>query len=350
MPHTAGEAKKRSKRRVGSVTLADVAAVAGISKITASRALSKPEVVSPETLSRVRAAVAQTGYVPNLLAGALKSNRSRLIACLVPTLSTGSAFLLSVQAMTVAFVAAGYQVMLGQRGYVESLEAQLLDAIIARRPDGIVLTGAMRSEAARTRLKATGIPIVETWDYTPTPIDMLVGFSHEAAGAATARYLHGKGYRKVALIQANEPRGALRSRGFVAAARRLWPGTSNGDGIPTVTVEAPTRLSHGREGVAALLQRDPAIDAVYCASDLMALGALIEARARGIAVPQRLAVIGFGDLDFAPSCDPPLTTVHVDSTEIGRQAAALMVARIEGRRIKQRVIDVGFSVIERASA
>jgi LacI family gluconate utilization system Gnt-I transcriptional repressor len=345
-----GSAPKPRRRGVGSVTLVDVANLAGVSKITASRALSKPELVVADTQRRVREAVAKLGYVPNLIAGGLKSNRSRLIACLVPTIATGSAFLLAVQAMTEAFAEAGYQMMLGQRGYDPSREEQLLDAIIARRPDGIVLTGAMRSEPARKRLKATRIPIVETWDFTETPIDMLVGFSHEEAGATIAEYLHRKGRRNVAMIQAREPRSELRSQGFLAAARRLGLARGNAAGVPTVTVDAPTRMSHGRRGLAQLLEQHPDIDAVHCASDIMALGALIEASSRGISVPEQLAIIGFGDLDFATDSDPPLTTVHVDSVEIGRRAAALMVARIEGKRVRERVLDLGFSIVERGSA
>ena len=336
-------------RGTSGITLADVARVAGVSTITASRALGNPSLVSAETQARVREAVAKTGYIPNLMAGGLKSRRSRLIACLVPVIAFGSAFLVAVQAMTEAFVAAGYQVMLGERGYDASREAALVEAVIARRPDGIVLIGVMPSEACRRRLRSAGVPVVETWDMTDSPIDMLVGFSHEAVGRATAEYLHGKGYRRLGMIASTEPRGAARGRGFTEAVQRLGLADAAG-GVPTHTIGAPTRMAHGRQGLAALLAAHPAIEAVSCAPDLVARGALIEARSRGIDVPGDLAVIGFGDLDFAIDTDPPLTTVHVDGAGIGRHAAALVMARIEGRRVAQRTLDVGFRLIERASA
>jgi LacI family gluconate utilization system Gnt-I transcriptional repressor len=123
--------------------------------------------------------------VPNRLAGGLASTRSRLVAAVVPTIS-GPVFLETVQALTEALAEQGYQLMLGQSGYAGSREDALLEAIIGRRPDGIVLTGIMHSAEGRRRLLASGIPVVETWDLTPTPIDMLVGFSHVEVGRAVA--------------------------------------------------------------------------------------------------------------------------------------------------------------------
>ena len=155
---------------------------------------TRPDQVSPETLARVQEAVSRTGYVPNRVAGGLASNRSRLVAAIVPTIASPM-FLETVQALTDALAAEGYQVMLGESGYDGTREDALLDAIIGRRPDGVVLTGVMHSPEGRRRLAAAGIPVVETWDLTPTPIDMLVGFSHEKVGAASAEYLHARGAR-----------------------------------------------------------------------------------------------------------------------------------------------------------
>jgi LacI family gluconate utilization system Gnt-I transcriptional repressor len=98
-----------------------------------------------------------------------------------------------------------------------------------------------------------------------------------------------------------------------------------------------------------LLARLPDLDGVYCGSDTLALGVLIEAKARGIAVPDQLAVIGYGDLAFAKDADPPLTTMRIDGETIGQQAADMLIARIKGTATAQRVVDVGFAIIERAS-
>lgn len=339
------------QKRHGTVTLADVAKLAGVSTITASRALSNPKIVSADTQRRVREAVLASGYVPNLLAGGLKSNRSRLIACLSPALTAGSIFIVAIQAMTEAFAEAGYQVMLGQRSFDQSREEILIDAVIARRPEGIVLMGVLESEAARHRLKASGIPVVETWDMSDSPIDMLVGFSHREAGAAIADYFHRKGRRKLAVItSANDPRAIARGQGFVDTVRKLGLADDTSGEIPTYKFLSPSRMIHGREGLQSILQDHPDIDGIFCATDLVALGALAEADAQGIAVPGQLGVIGFGDSDFATASNPALTTARVESVKIGRQVASMIIARVEGKSFSREVIDLGFSIVERGSA
>jgi LacI family gluconate utilization system Gnt-I transcriptional repressor len=335
---------RRSRRSSGAVTLHDVARLAGVAPITASRALNTPGQVSAELVRRVTDAVASSGYVPNRVAGGLASARSRLVAALVPTIS-GPVFLGTVRALNEALVAQGYQLMLGQSGYADSREDDLLDALISRRPDGIVLTGIMHSPLGRQRLLASGIPVVETWDLTPTPIDMLVGFSHVDVGRAVVDFLYAKGRRRLAMIAGDDERSRRRQQAFHAAAQAA--------GLPAVaviSVPAPTTLKSGRAALAELLQTSPDIDAVFCSSDLLALGVLTEAQVRGVAVPGRLAVVGFGDLEFAADLHPALTTVRIDSMAIGRQAAQFIVDRAEGREVAQRVVDVGFSIVDRDSA
>jgi LacI family gluconate utilization system Gnt-I transcriptional repressor len=288
--------------------------------------------------------VARTGYVPNRVAGGLASNRSRLVAALVPTIAS-PVFLETVQAITEAFDAAGYQVMLGQSGYGTEREDALLDALIGRRPDGIIVTGIVHSHEARKRLGAAGVPIVETWDLTPTPIDMLVGFSHEKVGGAVADYLHYRGSRHPAILSADDARAGLRIKGFVAtAARHGW------SSVPVDLVPTPTTLGLGRGALARILDAHPETDAVFCSSDMMALGALTEAQARGIRVPDDLRVFGFGDNNFAADTCPALSTVRIDGTAIGRQAARFVIDRLEGRPIPHRVVDLGFKLVARASA
>ena len=343
------KAERRGRRGTGSITLTDVAKLAGVSPITASRALNTPDQVSPATLERVRDAVKRTGYVPNMLAGGLASSRSRLVAAVVPTIA-GSVFLGAVQSLTEAKAEQGYQLMLGQSGYAQSREDALLDAIIERRPDGIVLTGIMRSAGGRRRLLASGIPVVETWDLTTTPIDMLVGFSHERVGIEVAEYLHDRGRRRLAIITADDSRASQRAAAFNATAKRLGVASDAESGVATCVVPAPTTLRSGRTGLAELLARAPDVDAVFCSSDLLALGVLTEAQARGIRVPDRIAVVGFGDLAFAADTFPALTTVHVDGTAIGRQAARFIVDRAERRPVEQRIVDIGFSISQRETA
>ena len=330
-----------SRRPAIGTTVKDVARIAGVSPITVSRALSAPDRLSPDTLERVRGAISKTGYVPNLLAGGLRSARSKLVAAVVPTIA-GPIFLDTIQALTDALDARGYQLMLGQTGYRDSREDALIDAVIGRRPSGIVLTGMMRSHAGRRRLVASGIPVVETWDLTPTPIDMVVGFSHERIGEAVAQFLHAHGRRRPAIVSGDDARAARRKDGFVRAARK--------HGIRAVPVEwvpAPTTLASGRTGLERLLAAHPRVDAVVASSDLLALGVLMQAQSMGLAVPKELAIVGFGDLSLLTGVAPAITTVRIDASRMGRMAAACIIDRAEGRDVPERIVDVGFSIVER---
>jgi LacI family gluconate utilization system Gnt-I transcriptional repressor len=331
----------RASRATGNVTLADVAKLAGVSAITVSRVLNRPEIVSAGTVAHVRKAIDRTGYVPNLLAGGLASKRTRLVAAIVPSISNG-VFVESVQALTDRLWQAGYQVLLGLSGYPPDREDVLLSAVLSRRPDAIYLTGISHSPESRTRLLNAKIPVVETWDMTPTPIDALVGFSHEELGEAVAAHLLARGHRAFGMIWANDARALARQRGFLGALSGHAQATT-----VVQTVPAPSSLPLGRQGLASLLAASPRPTAVFCSSDLLAQGALEECRARSLAVPRDLAIMGFGDLDFAEHTFPALSTVRVDRAAIGRQAADLLLARIDGKCEAGIVLDVGFEIVDR---
>lgn len=320
-------------------TLHDVAREAGVSLITASRALGKPDVVSDQTIAKVQKAVEATGYIPNMLAGGLKSKRSLMVAGIVPALSV-SQFLPTVQTLTTTLSQAGYQLILGQTNYDAAQEESVLNTLISRQPDGIVITGLVQSERARNRLERSGIPVVETWDLTPTPVDMVVGFSHQAVGQKLGEYFAARGWQHVGIATGNDHRALLRRDGFV---------TAFGRDVPTALVPAPSSLALGRQALCDLLRADPRIEAICCSSDQLANGVLVEAHARGLRIPQDLAICGFGNADFAAHMFPSITTVHVDGPEIGRIAAQLIIDRCDQVPLKHAVIDLGFRLIERQS-
>lgn len=336
--------QRAARRGTGGVTINDVAKIAGVSAITVSRALNSPQAVSPLTLEKVREAIASTGYVPNLLAGGLASNRSRLVAALVPSIAS-PVFLRTIQTLTETLAAAGCQLMLGQSGYANSREDALIDAIIGRRPEGIVLTGIMHTPEVRRKLAASGIPIVETWETGDDPIDMLIGFSHEKVGIAVADHLHAKGYQRPAIVTADDVRAIQRMQGFVQRAIEL--------GLPpppVYAVAAPSTFRQGRESLRQLIAEHEGVDAVFCSSDLMAHGMIAEAQYRGLDIPGKLAVVGFGDLSFSADLNPSLTSVQIDGQSIGRQAAQFIIDRSNGRDPGARIRDIGFSVVERESS
>ncbi len=338
------DAPAQRVRGTASATMRDVAALAGVSTMTVSRALSAPGKVDKETLEKVRWAIEQTSYVPNMVAGGLKSRKSRLVAAVVPTLIS-PVFNETVQSLTETFNAAGYQLILGQSGYEDSCESELVDALIARRPAGIVLTGVIHADDVSRRLVGSGIPVVETWDLTATPIDSLVGFSHEEAARSVCRFLHQRGRRKLAVLAGDDARAKRRTAAFVAAAIEV------GLQAPRVhEVPAPATLGSGRRGLRSLMGTDGDLDGLFCSSDLLALGVITEANVMGLGIPGRLSLVGFGDLSFASDLEPALTTVRIDGTRIGREAARCIVDRAENDAAAARLIDVGFSIVERASA
>ena len=213
--------------------------------------------------------------------------------------------------------------------------------MIGRQPDGIVMTGLVQSQKARDRLRRSGIPVVETWDLSDRPVDMLVGFSHVKVGGAVGGYFLGKGWKHIGIATGDDHRARMRRDGFQ---------TTLGREVPTAFVPAPSSLELGRRALAELLQKDPQLEAVCCSSDQLAQGVMVEALARGLRVPQDLAICGFGNADFGAHTVPSISTVHVDGAEIGRLAARLIVARCRGESVAQPVVDVGFRMIERQSS
>lgn len=323
-----------------SVTLQDVARAAGVSPITASRALSNPQLVSQSTLERVQQAVTATGYIPNLLAGGLKSKRSMTIGALLPYVAVPQ-FLPTVQTLTEELERAGYQLVLGQTGYDHQREVALVDTFLGRRVDGIVVAGLLRNTASIDRLQRQGLPVVETWDLSEHPCDMQVGFSHLEVGRAVAAYFLSKGWQDVAIATGDDERAARRRAGFVNCIGRE---------VAVAQVKTPGTLARGRAALGQLLARGTGPRAVFCSSDGLAQGVLTEALARGLRVPDDLAIVGFGGADFAADLEPGLSTVQIDAAGIGQQAAQLLLARCRGETPRQVVMDMGFHIVERRSS
>jgi LacI family gluconate utilization system Gnt-I transcriptional repressor len=173
---------------------------------------------------------------------------------------------------------------------------------------------------------------------------MMVGFSNRAAGHAAARYLTAKGYRSLAFIGGTDDRSAKRLAGFREGAREGRAGTVAAALLPVSSAPAD-----GAAALAGLLARK-APRAVFCSNDMIAAGALFECARRRIDVPGRLAVMGFADLPIAAGIEPSLTSVQVRATEMGQRAGELLLGRLAGDAVPERIVDLGYAVVERASA
>lgn len=333
-------------RGTGRARMEDVARLAGVSAITVSRALRQPDKVSAATRARVEDAIREIGYVPNLVAGSLASSRSNIIAAIVPSIST-SIFADTVQGMVDMLKGRGYELLLGNTGYSAAEEQALVAAFLGRQPDGMMLTGVLHTELTRQMLGGAGIPVVETWDLSERPIDLTVGFSNSAAADAMTRYLHSVGYRRIAYItgsMTSDKRSAERRRGYQQAMSDL--GLPEG---PVVAVDRPTAMHDGAHALTTLLGISPRVDAVFCSSDILAFGALMECRRRGVGVPDDIGIAGFGDFDVAAEAEPSLTTVSIPGYQIGRNAAEMLLERLDGREVEPKTRDLGFRIVPRRS-
>jgi LacI family gluconate utilization system Gnt-I transcriptional repressor len=325
-----------------AVTLADVARQAGVSVITASRALRMPDKVAPRTRARIEEAVARLGYVPNLVAGALASARTRNVALLVPTIAS-SIFAGTINGLSDTLEAEGYAILMAQSGYNAERERRALAALLGRRPEALVMVGSPATDEAAAMLRratAEGTIVVETWELPRTPVCAAVGFDNEAVGRAVARHFADDGRRRTPGAGGADARSAARFRGFAAGARkaRLSP-------PERVVLAAPAAMDD-----AAAARSHPAFaraDAVFTATDVHGVGLLSALAAAGRRVPQELAVVGLGDLEIARHVRPPLSSVRIDGAAIGRHAAMLVLGGMQAAA--GRAVDLGYELVVRGT-
>ncbi len=337
-------AKPRRSRGTGRVRIEDVARAAEVSAQTVSRYLRQPGSVSEPMAVRIAQAIAGVGYVPNLIAGSLASNRSRIVAILVPTLAN-PVHSGPVEGLGEALRDEGYQVLVGTTDYRVELEDALIRAFAGRRVDGLVVTSGRISPASQAVLKAAAIPVVQLWELPRRPFDMAVGISNRAIGEAVARHFAERGYDRLAVIghvEAADTRSSARVDGFLAEAGRL--------GLPAPFRKDIARpmLVHDATPLLAEL-RTAGVRAVFSTSAQLAVVMLLNAVAQGIAVPGELAIMGLHS-PLAAVVRPTLSTVEVPATRFGLLAGRMLLRRMAGEPVEARVVDTGFTVSVRQSS
>ena len=333
-------------RASGRSTLAEVAALAGVATMTASRAISQPDMVSPALRQRVEQAVAELGYVPNRAARSLASAQSNVIVVLVPSLSN-AVFTEVLAGIQDALDADNVQILIGNTRYSDAEEEKLLGIYLQSNPDGILLSGLTHSKRVQQMLDTSQVPIVSMMDLATAPGQMSVGFSQQRAAYTMTRYLIDKGRKRIGFLGAQlDERTLKRAEGYRQAMREagLY------DARLEVMAADPSTIALGAELLGRMLAGTPDCDAIFCCNDDLAHGAIYQCQRRGIAVPQQLAICGFNDLPASAWMNPSVTTIGTPRYRVGFEAAKLLRAVIKGETPAATQIDLGFTLMARESA
>lgn len=333
------------RRSSGRITLSDVARTAGVSPITASRALRGERGVAHDLVQRVKDAAQQLGYVPDPAARALASQRSVQVPVLVPLLSN-ALFVDVLESVHRTLFPQGYQALIGVTHYDPQEEEQLLRTYLAHRPAGLLVTGFDRTEAARHLIAASGVPCVHLMEMTSAPGVFCVGFSQQDAGHSMTAHLLARGYRKIAFVAAQlDPRTMQRAEGY----RRCLRDAGRYDPKLELLSPQPSSMRLGGELLEELLRTRPGVDAVFFCNDDLAQGGLLAAQRLGISVPGQVAIAGFNDLAGSDQMLPPLTTVRTPRSAVGEASAHMLLSLMRGEQPAQHSVDLGFELTVRQS-
>lgn len=324
--------KRKRRQRVrptgrSPITIRDVAQEAGVSTATVSRVLNHPDKVREATREAVLAVVRRRHYVFDGHAVSLASTRSRTLGLIIPTIMN-SIYAASTQAIQSAAQDRGYTVLVGISEFSAEQEALLVQRLLERRVDGLILTGSDRDPDLYEKVRRNGVPFVLTWRLSRQPELPSISFDNYAAAHAAVAYLLSLGHRRIGLIcgrTAVNDRALDRRRAYETALAEAGVGVD-----PTLIYERDFDFLEGRAAMRGLSELSEPPTAVFCANDIQAVGALSECHDLGIAVPEQLSIIGFDDLAVAQYTNPKLTSVRVPAADMGRRAAQSLIALLDG--------------------
>lgn len=318
---------KPRRFRGRKVLLKDVAAGAQVSVTTASRALSQPHKVRPETLARIKASARQLGYLPNGAARALRSRRTQLIGAILPTLDY-AIYSLQIEALQHTLNEHGYSLLVTSSGFSLQSEFEQARTLVERGVEGLVLIGDVHRPELMALLEENGIPSVNTYAYHASGGNPCVGFDNVAVVHKAIQHLVDLGHVRIAML-AGVTQENDRALGRVQGVRQALDAL--GLALPDdYLIEKPYTVASGREAWRSLMQLPEPPTAVFCGSDVLAFGVLVECAHQGIVVPDQLSVVGFDNLEFCAHFPPGMTTIGVPAREMGEGAAHYLISRLAG--------------------
>lgn len=301
----------------------DVAREAGVSSMTVSRAFRDASTINKETRARIHQAADRLGYLYDSTAAGLSSRKTGFVAVTIPSIDNHN-FAETVQGLSDGLKDSRLQLLLAHTGYDWHNEERLIRQLLTRRPEALVTTGGAHTPACRSFLETAGIPVIELWDRPDQPIDRSIGFSNASLAGLLVTHLVDSGRTRIGFIGGDtqrDTRGTDRRRGFMAAMVARGLDASRLEGAGT----APITMAESAAAFRRLKDRWPDTEAVICVSDPAAFGALSACQSAGIAVPDAMAIAGFGAYDISEVCVPSITTIDPRSYDIGSTAAGLIL-------------------------
>ena len=328
------------------ITLVHVARAATVSPMTVSRVINQPDKVSDVVRMKVQKAIDELGYIPNQNASSLASSRSGIIGVAIPSLSN-VVFVDVVRGIYKVMGDAGYKVLLVDTQYSPLEEEKLIRTLLSQAPEGLIITGGDQTRSCNQLLRKARVPLVQIMELLADPIDMNIGFSHYSAGTDVVRHLLGLGNQRIGFIGARmDARVQQRMQGFMDTMKQANLFESS----LVATSPESSSIAMGSTLFKSLMAANKGrVDAVFCANDDLALGALFEAQRMNIAIPQQLSICGFNDIEAAAYVNPSLTSVSVGRYEMGVKAAELIINSLNKQPVEQKQIDMGYFIKERAS-
>jgi len=320
-----------------AATMKDVAEKAGVSTATVSRALMNPEKVSAATRSKVEQAVIAVGYSPNSIARHAKRSESRTILVIVPDICDPF-FSEMIRGIEVVAAAQGYLVLIGDCAHQNQQEASFLNLMLTRQIDGMVLLGSQIPFDASKEEQRNLPPMVMANEFSPELELPTVHIDNLTAAFEAVNHLQKLGHRRIACIAGPEdmPLCQYRLQGYIQALRRHGIEVN-----PQYIVRGDFTFEAGVQALNTLMALPKPPDALFCHSDIMALGAMSQAKNRGLKIPRDLSLIGFDDIELSRYSDPQLTTVAQPRFEIGREAMHLLLEQLQGHTVNvgSRLLD-----------
>jgi len=315
-------------------TLNDVAQAAGVSTATVSRCLNSPDQVIGTTREKVMKAVRLLGYSPHFGARALAAKRTNTIGAIIPTMEN-AIFARGLQAFQEELRSRGYTLLVASSSYRTDIEEEQIRSLVSRGADGLLLIGHVRGPSIYHFLETQDVPALVAWTYDKTKALPSIGFDNRKSMRALAEKVVEMGHRRIAVISAAMAAND-RARSRVQGVRDAMTAAGlDAENLPII--ETTYGIDQGAQAFDRLMGAPVPPTAVICGNDVLAVGAIKQARVLGLDVPGDVSVTGFDDIELATIVEPALTTVHVPHRDMGARAARMLIDIVERKSTSKAV-------------